>query len=568
LVFNEQLKNNKKNKVMNKTVNINLGGIFFHIDEDAFQKLTRYFDAIKRSLSSSSGQEEIIHDIEMRIAELISAKHTSDKQVISLKEVDEIIAVMGQPEDYRIDDESTDNAIPFSTNRKTKKLYRDSENKVIGGVASGLGHYFGVSSSVFKALFLLFFFAGFGTGVIAYLVLWFVVPEALTTSEKIEMKGESVTISNIEKKVREEFETMSDKIKNVDGSSVGVQAQSAADTFLSVLTKLVKGLSKIIGIVIVAYSAITLFGITVMTLVLTLTSSMKNTPWENAISAFVNTDMPFWAIILLGFLALAIPYFFFLRLGLKIISNRVKPMGSIPRFTLIGVWIIAVLSLVYFGLTQVSEYVNEGKVIAKQTIVCQPTDTLHVEMRSNPYYVKDFSDHEDFEFTQDSTGTGLIYSNNVRFRIVRTEQTAPYLQIEKSSRGKTVLNARKRADKISYTFEIKGNRIILDDYLLTQLENKYRGQEVEVFLYLPEGMFFSPDKNIRYFDASYESDYNLKLNSDNEVYKMTNKDLICLNCKADEDLDGNVKKITTVKVNGDEFFRTEVKETWYGNKEK
>jgi phage shock protein PspC (stress-responsive transcriptional regulator) len=556
---------------MNKTVNINLGGIFFHIDEDAFQKLTRYFDAIKRSLSSSSGQEEIIHDIEMRIAELISAKHTSDKQVISLKEVDEIIAVMGQPEDYRIDDESTDNAIPFSTNRKTKKLYRDSENKVIGGVASGLGHYFGVSSSVFKALFLLFFFAGFGTGVIAYLVLWFVVPEALTTSEKIEMKGESVTISNIEKKVREEFETMSDKIKNVDGSSVGVQAQSAADTFISVLTKLVKGLSKIIGIVIVAYSAITLFGITVMTLVLTLTSSMKNTPWENAISAFVNTDAPFWAIILLGFLALAIPYFFFLRLGLKIISNRVKPMGSIPRFTLIGVWIIAVLSLVYFGLTQVSEYFNEGKVIAKKTITCQPTDTLHVEMRSNVYYDNDFKNHEnfefiqeknflehkDFEFTQDSTGTSLIYSNNVRFRIVQTEQTAPYLQIEKSSRGKTVLDARKRADKILYTFEIKGNRIILDDYLLTQLENKYRGQEVEVFLYLPEGMFFSPNKNIRYFDASYESDYNLKLNSDNEVYKMTNKDLICLNCKADEDAYETVQS-RTVKVIGDDVITEEV----------
>jgi hypothetical protein len=178
-------------------------------------------------------------------------------------------------------------------------------------------------------------------------------------------------------------------------------------------------------------------------------------------------------------------------------------------------------------------------------------------MRSNAYYAKDFSDHEDFEFTQDSTGTGLIYSNNVRFRIVRTEQTAPYLQIEKISRGKTVLDARKRADKISFTFEIKGNRIILDDYLLTQLENKYRGQEVEVFLYLPEGMSFSPDKNIRYFDASYESNYNLKLNSDNEVYKMTNKDLICLNCKVDEDAYEAVQS-RTVKVIGDDVITEEV----------
>ena len=88
---------------MNKTVNINLGGMFFHIDEDAYQKLSRYFDAIKRSLSDSNGQDEIIKDIEMRIAELVSEKHTSEKQVINLKEFDEIIAVMGQPEDYRID---------------------------------------------------------------------------------------------------------------------------------------------------------------------------------------------------------------------------------------------------------------------------------------------------------------------------------------------------------------------------------------------------------------------------------------------------------------------------------
>ena len=148
---------------------------------------------------------------------------------------------------------------------------------------------------------------------------------------------------------------------------------------------------------------------------------------------------------------------------------------------------------------------------------------------------------------------------------MRTEQTAPYLQIEKISRGKTVLDARKRADKILYTFEIKGNRIVLEDYLLTQLENKYRGQEVEAFLYLPEGMFFSPDKNIRYF---YDWDYSLKLNSNNEIYKMTNKDLICLNCLTDEDADGNMKKTTTIKVNGDEVFSTEVQETKYEYQEK
>ena len=124
---------------MNKTVNINLGVMFFHIDEDAYQKLTRYFDAIKRSLSNSSGHDEIIKDIEMRVSELLNEKQKTDKHVIGLKDVDEVIAVMGQTEDYIIEDDGTTgptNNKTYST--VTKKLYRDREKGMIGGVASGL----------------------------------------------------------------------------------------------------------------------------------------------------------------------------------------------------------------------------------------------------------------------------------------------------------------------------------------------------------------------------------------------------------------------------------------------
>jgi hypothetical protein len=108
---------------MNKTVNINLGGIFFHIDEDAYLKLTRYFDAIKRSLSASSGQDEIMKDIEMRVAELLTENQKTDKQVVGLKEVDQVIAVMGQPEDYIIEEDNHNSQSYNSTApRKTKKI--------------------------------------------------------------------------------------------------------------------------------------------------------------------------------------------------------------------------------------------------------------------------------------------------------------------------------------------------------------------------------------------------------------------------------------------------------------
>ena len=103
---------------MKKTVNINLAGTFFHIDEDAFGKLSRYLDAIKKSLSDPQGKDEIIRDIEARISELFSEKIESSSQVISTKELDEVIAVMGQPEDYRVDEEMFEDSSTTYTSRR------------------------------------------------------------------------------------------------------------------------------------------------------------------------------------------------------------------------------------------------------------------------------------------------------------------------------------------------------------------------------------------------------------------------------------------------------------------
>jgi len=236
---------------MNKTVNINLGGLFFHIDEDAYQKLTHYFEAIKRSLSNTSGHEEILKDIEMRIGELISEKHSNDKQVISFKEVEEIIAVMGQPEDYRIDGDEPIEATYIPTGNKiTKKLYRDTENGMIGGVLAGLGHYFGVDK-VWLRIFLLIMIFAWGIGIWTYLILWIAMPEAITTSEKLEMRGEPVTISNIEKKVREEIEMLSEKFKSTDFDKMKQEMRTNGDKFKNTFGEIIRSIfnvfAKVIG---------------------------------------------------------------------------------------------------------------------------------------------------------------------------------------------------------------------------------------------------------------------------------------------------------------------------------
>lgn len=552
---------------MNKTVNINLGGMFFHIDEDAYQKLTRYFDAIKRSLSNSSGQDEIIKDIEMRVSELLNEKQKSDKHVIGLKDVDEVIAVMGQPEDYIIEDElnSSKNYTDYTV-RKSKKLYRDKEKGMIGGVASGLGHYFGIDAVWIRIVLILLVFAGFGTGILAYIILWIVTPEAITTSEKLEMTGEPVNISNIEKKVREEFENVSDKIKNVDYDKYGNQIKSGAgkigSSFGDFIMTVFKIFAKFLGVILI----ITGFAVLISLLIAVFTlgsSDFIDVPWQSFVEAGNFTDYPIWSFGLLMFFAVGIPFFFLVLLGFKLLTPNLKSIGNIAKYTLLALWIIAIAILISIGVKQASEVAYEGKTVQKETINLMPNDTLYVKFKYNDYYTKNIDDNENFKFVQDSSSNEMIYSNNVRLEILHTDEKMPYVQIEKMARGKSFQDAKQRAEKIKYAVKIEGNKLILDNYLLTEVTNKFRDQEVALFLYVPEGMLLKPDATIQNYDQSDDSFFNLHY-SGNYLYKVENSQIKCLTCPADEneynDIDINETEnvtandsvvTTTVKVNGE-----------------
>jgi len=521
---------------MNKTVNINLGGMFFHIDEDAYLKMTRYFDAIKRSLSKSSGQEEIIKDIEMRVSELLTEKQKSDKHVISLKDVDEVIAVMGQPEDYIIEEDNHTSQTYNTDSKRTKKLYRDTENGMIGGVLAGLGHYFGIDK-VWLRIFLLAMVFVFGSGVLAYIILWIVMPEATTTAEKLEMRGEPVTISNIEKKVREEFENVSDKIKNADYDKYGNQIKTGANKIGSSLGDFIisvfKVFAKFLGVLLIITGITTLISLLIG--VFTLGSSdFIDVPWRSFIEAGNFTDYPIWSFGLLMFFAVGIPFFFLTLLGFKLLSPNLKSIGNIAKYTLLALWIIAIAILISIGIKQASEVAFEGKTVTKETIYLKPNDTLFVKFRYNDYYTKSIDDRETFKFVQDSSNTELIYSNNVRLQILHTDEKLPFVQIEKMARGKSFQAAKLRAEKIKYAIKIEGNHLILDNYLLTEVNNKFRDQEVEIFLYLPEGTLLKPDSSVQDYDESDNSFFNLHYSSDNYIYKVEGSKVKCLNCPADE----------------------------------
>jgi len=554
---------------MNKTVNINLGGMVFHIDEDAYLKLTRYFDAIKRSLNNSSGQDEIIKDIEMRVSELLLEKQKSDKHVVGLKDVDEVIVVMGQPEDYILEDEEKTNQSfnDYNTTRKHKKLYRDKEKGMIGGVATGLGHYFGIDAVWIKIIFLIFVFAGFGTGILAYFVLWIVTPEAVTTSEKLEMTGEPVTISNIEKKVREEIENLSYKFKNADYDAMGNQVKSGAErigsSFGDFVMTVFKIFAKFLGVILI------LSGISVLIMLLigvfTLgTNIFIDFPWQNFVEAGNFTDYPIWSFGLLMFFAVGIPFFFLTLLGFKLLSPNLKSIGNIVKYTLLAIWIIAVAIVISIGIKQATEISYDNKTVEKKALNITPKDTLFVKFRYNDYYAKDLNHHREFEFVQDSANNQLLYSNDVRLHVLRTDEAAPYIQIEKSARGNSFISAKQRAEKINYKFQINGNHLVLDNYFLTDVKNKFRGQEVDVYLYLPEGQLFKPDASVQDYDDSEDSFFNLHF-SGNYNYKVEGSKIKCLNCPAEENDHNDIDEEETqtgndtvnevsVKINGKEIL--------------
>lgn len=521
---------------MNKTVTINLGGFFFHIDEDAYQKLNRYFDAIKQSLTGN-GREEIMSDIESRVAELLGEKINNDRQVVSSREVDDIIAVMGQPEDYRIDDDAPyDNAFaPNYTKRNyntyVRKFYLDTDRAMVGGVCAGLGHYFRIDPLWIRVLFVISLFLSFGTSLFVYLLLLVLIPKAITTSEKLEMTGEPITISNIEKKVREEFDTLSDKIKNVDYNRLGMQAKTGArhagESISHIFSAIFRVIGKIIGTFIVIVSALILGGLVIG--FISLLFSLNYGPIQH-IGVFNYTDVPLWVLGLLGFITIGIPFFFLFMLGLKILVDNLKPISSITRYTLLALWILALCATIFLGIKQKAQTAFEGKTVKKEQLALNPKDTLQVKFRYNDYFAKSVDYSHDYRITQDANKNTIIYSNNISFHILKTDDKVAYLQIERLAESYSPADAAERAEKIKYNFELKGNTLLLDNYLITDVANKHREQKVAIYLYLPEGTLFKPDTSVQVYDNSDKGFFDLIYDADNSIYRVGKSDVQCLNC--------------------------------------
>jgi phage shock protein PspC (stress-responsive transcriptional regulator) len=195
---------------MKITVSINLGGYSLNIDEDAYAELKRYLKNLELHFAGEESSSEILSDIETRMAELFRTKITSYKQVINIDDVRQVISIMGTPEDIS-DGEGPSAGEKFSS-PGYHRMYRDTDHRVIGGVCSGMGAYWDIEPLIIRIIFIALALAG-GLGVLVYLILYIVIPEAKTTAQKIEMKGNPVNIHNIKESVKKEFDSVRKNMK-------------------------------------------------------------------------------------------------------------------------------------------------------------------------------------------------------------------------------------------------------------------------------------------------------------------------------------------------------------------
>ncbi|SDS45931.1 Phage shock protein PspC (stress-responsive transcriptional regulator) [Gillisia sp. Hel1_33_143] len=519
---------------MNKTVNINLAGVFFHIDEDAYAKLQHYLDTIKRSLNNTQGKDEIIADIEARIAELFGEKIRNERQVISYKEVDEVITIMGQPEDYMVDEEIFEDEPSYSysqTKTTGKQLFRDTDHSYVGGVSSGLAHYMGIESIWVRLLWVILTIASSGAFLLIYIALWIFVPEAKTTADKLSMRGEEVNISNIERKIREGFDDVAGKVKSVDYEKYGKQARSgatsAATGISAAILFMLNIFVKFIGIMILLVAGSILIGLFIA-LFTVGTFGIIDAPWTDYVE-MAGIGAPLWLISLLAFFVAGIPVFFLFILGLKILVKNLKSLGTPTKLVLLGLWLLSLIGLSIIGVSQATKRAFDGEFIITENLPVTAKDTMYLSMRYNPTYASSVHGNS-VKLKYDDDDNQIIYNTDIDVVIRSTKDSLGRIEIIKKAEGSDYKDARQRAQSIDYGTKFSGNELLLNSYLTTNAKNYFRDQKIRVVVYLPEGTTLRADRNTTSFTNRHNFGNILKSGEEDNFLIITEDGTLCKEC--------------------------------------
>ncbi|MFV0592304.1 MAG: PspC domain-containing protein [Draconibacterium sp.] len=478
---------------MKKTFTINISGTIFHIEEDAYEVLQKYLINLKSHFGTDDEGKEILADIEARIAEIFSSKSENEKNVITLEWVNEVIQTMGTPEDFA-EEEGEDESIASEAKRK-RRLYRDPEHRVLGGVCGGLSAYFNMDPVILRIIFAILFFATTGAALLAYIVLWIAVPKASSTTQRLEMRGQEATVKNIEKSIKEEVREVKEsykKFKESDTYSKGKKSvEGAGDVAFNIFKVILKVLVVIFGVILILSGFFGLLGL-ISSMVIGH-SFVSGWPliWSpeiyvpDILNYFVEPGTVTFGLVLVGVL-IGLPLLALLFFGTKLVF-RYKSNNAAIVLSMIGVWFVTLIVLLSASVTQVKHFKDRSSVTSSKIISCDSCQTLYLNIAENKYedYAKLDADIEGFEVYV--VNGEEVFVGEPELDVVRSGADEFVITVKAVSRGSSRDDAKEYSQRVVYNYSLSDSTVVFDPYFFLGDGDKWRNQEVFITVKVPEG---------------------------------------------------------------------------------
>lgn len=580
---------------MKKIININLSGRVIPIEDSAYEKLQAYIESLRRYFSNEEGRDEIINDIESRIAELMNERIRKGFDSVTDADIEEIVASMGRPEDFDAAENETISAGAQTqqsrsakeepkTARRKNRLYRDSSDKILGGVASGLANYLDVDPAVIRILLILFGFTGTGvllyiilwmvlpardlndyvgkrlfrnsddkviagvagglatyfnkpawiirlilvspillnvifgtfngiffswhrdifpnvlvapftgTFILAYIILWMVLPEARSEYEKMEMRGEKVDVNSIRQNVKERAKEFGDEVKstaqnfsNKAKEFANTRGKAWASEVAETARPAARGIGHIIGVIFKSFFifiagciALSLFAALIVLIFGGVTSwPVNNFLWTSSYQKFLawGTLLFFITVPVVGFMTWLIR---------RIV--RVRSRGNHLGWIFGGLWLLGWICAIAFAASIAKDLRVYDRTNAIDIPITQPQNGKLIVRVNEPeirysgtiWWVHD--DNSGWDITDDT-----IKYNNVKLRIGKSEDSFYHVRVFKYSAGRNLNDAQQRAAKTGFNVVSQDSFLNLSSGLTIDKNSKFRGQGVLLEIAIPAG---------------------------------------------------------------------------------
>jgi phage shock protein PspC (stress-responsive transcriptional regulator) len=480
---------------MDKTIKINIAGTLFQIDDEAYQILRDYLQAINNRFRNVQGGHETVDDIESRIAEIFQSQSGLSGPV-SKENVQNMISILGKPEDF---DTTESETVPPVFTSQRKRMYRNPDDSIISGVCGGIGAYLNTDPVLFRILFVLF--AIFGLGLFVYIILWIALPNANTDSKKREMYGGNYHSARSQYHQSEGINSSTEQMYNQGYYNSSKVSNAFNEVFRAagrVFFIVIRIFLIIIGITLVLIGFLTILSV-IMVFVFKFPgifshdgSNIRLAYYTDFLNYIVSPTSTPW-IIALTLIAVILPMLAFIYWGMKMIFWFKARDGvfSLAGFVL---WVLACVSLTMILFSEGISFAQTGKTVTR-TIIADTPDTLYIMSGKKAFdlkYDKEFSlPDENYTIYMDDSAHQLYIPSSLGLKIA--DDNMVKVEIEKRSSGRTKSDAVGKAESIIYNSKIRNDTVWFDEYFALPAGSKWTADFLNINLIVPES-------TILYFD--------------------------------------------------------------------